>query len=65
MENKKATVEFTKDNRRKADIVINKAGFIEFSKDVVIRIEDEEFDNPSKPTKLFKIKVRRDNNVTE
>lgn len=63
MGNRKHNVEVTKDNRRKADIIIHKAGFIEFTKDVVVRIEDEEFDNPRAATKVFLLKIGRDNIV--
>lgn len=63
MDSKKSKIEITKDNRKKADIIIKKGGFLEFNRNMVIRMDDEEFDNPCKASQILMVKLKRDNNV--
>lgn len=62
---KKAKVTIISDSRKKADVVIEKGGFLTFNSDTVVRIDDDD-DHPCKATKLLLLKIRgsRNNDVT-
>ena len=53
-----AKVTITKDSRKKADVILNNTnGTIEFSKDVIVRVDGDD-DSPCKAAKLILAKIK-------